>query len=73
MAICKECEKEWTGLAECHCSGCHEHFKSLSAFDRHMLTEKGNRRCMDIEEMLAKNMVYNQDKRYWTTGDMPPG
>ena len=34
-AGCGGCDRKWTGLAECHCSGCHRHFGSISAFDTH--------------------------------------
>jgi len=32
---CYGCNKDWASPAWCHCSGCHELFGSLSAFDRH--------------------------------------
>jgi hypothetical protein len=32
---CGACPREWTGLAECHCGACHEHFGGITAFDAH--------------------------------------
>jgi hypothetical protein len=36
-SLCRDCGREWTGMAECHCpaEGCHRHFTGLSAFDAH--------------------------------------
>lgn len=73
MSICRVCGKEWKGRTECHCSGCHEHFKSIAGFDKHRITEKGDRRCLIIEEMFAKKMTYNQEKKLWITKKMPEG
>ena len=69
MSICKVCDKEWQGLAECHCSGCHEHFRSISGFDKHRI----GRRCLTVEEMLAKKMIHNQEKGFWITESRPEG
>lgn len=33
----RDCHRSWTGLAECHCAGCHRHFGSDSAFDIHQI------------------------------------
>lgn len=33
--VCSDCGREWTGMAECHCAGCHRHFVGLTAFDAH--------------------------------------
>lgn len=32
---CVGCGKDWTGHSRCHCGSCHQHFSSVSAFDRH--------------------------------------
>jgi hypothetical protein len=33
------CGRTWTGLSQAHCSsGCHEHFSSVTGFDRHRAT-----------------------------------
>ncbi|HEX6382227.1 MAG TPA: hypothetical protein VF180_13360 [Acidimicrobiia bacterium] len=36
------CGMSWTGAGTSHCSGCHETFTSLAAFDRH----RRNFRCI---------------------------
>jgi hypothetical protein len=35
MKCCSGCDKEWSGHRRCHCTGCHENFSSVSAFDKH--------------------------------------
>jgi hypothetical protein len=35
MISCTQCGHKWSGLAQAHCKSCHEHFNSVSAFDRH--------------------------------------
>ena len=35
MTACRICEREWTSMKACHCTGCHEHFASISSFDSH--------------------------------------
>ena len=37
MSICRKCGKKWQGYAECHCSACHEHFRSVGGFDKHRI------------------------------------
>ncbi|MCW2899963.1 MAG: hypothetical protein JWO67_2228 [Streptosporangiaceae bacterium] len=38
MASCK-CGRKWSGLNQAHCaSGCHEHFSTVSHFDKHRAT-----------------------------------
>ncbi|WP_214365623.1 hypothetical protein [Pseudonocardia sp. H11422] len=32
---CAGCGHLWTALGAAHCTACHEHFGSVSAFDRH--------------------------------------
>lgn len=39
-----QCEKQWTGLTNGHCSACHETFSS-GAFDRHQSIDKGVITC----------------------------
>lgn len=45
---CHTCGRRWTGKRECHCTRCHNHFGSESAFDRHQLAG----RCLDASEMV---------------------
>lgn len=49
-ATCHGCGRQWTGLAECHCSGCHEHFGSVSSFDAHHRVDG----CIHPAELLTK-------------------
>jgi hypothetical protein len=32
------CGRRWTGLAQAHCMSCHEHFSSVTGFDKHRST-----------------------------------
>lgn len=34
--LCGGCTREWSGMAECHCSYCHEHFSTIRNFDKHI-------------------------------------
>lgn len=38
QASCRGCGLTWTGIGEAHCTadGCHAHFTSTSAFDKHL-------------------------------------
>lgn len=73
MAICNSCSREWTGTGQAHCSGCHNHFRSVGAFDKHRRGEGANRRCLTIEEMLSAGMVYLPDKKYWISSHWDDG
>ena len=49
------------------CRGCNEYFKSNLAFDKHRTGNHGHdRRCLTIDEMLAKGMVKNA-RGFWIT------
>ena len=69
-------------MARSVCSGCKLIFSSESAFDKHRTGsfggpihengrvvgfEKSQRRCLTVDEMLAKEMVQNE-KGWWTSG-----
>lgn len=60
----------------CRCSllteGCGESFNSTAAFDKHRVWAEGKviRRCLTVEEMLAKGMAKNASG-YWVTALMP--
>lgn len=71
MGKCILCDRIWNGLSECHCSGCCEHFKSVHGFDKHRVGNREGRRCLTIEEMLDKKMVYDEETRKWVSGKMP--
>jgi hypothetical protein len=46
MTVCNTCDRTWTGLDQCHCTGCHRHFVGLKAFDTHWRGGR-DRRCVD--------------------------
>ena len=69
MGYCKICDKRWKSISECHCSGCCQHFKSVSGFDKH----RTGKRCLNSEEMLDRKMVYIPEKGYWIGSAMPRG
>lgn len=49
------------------CRGCNEYFNSNLAFDKHRTGHHGHdRRCMTVEEMLAKGMLKNS-RGFWIT------
>lgn len=35
-AGCDTCGRKWTAHGEGHCTGCHQQFSSVSAFDAHL-------------------------------------
>ena len=35
MTICPRCQNRWTGFKTVHCTGCHQTFTGISAFDKH--------------------------------------
>ncbi len=52
------------GSDVCYCSSCHEHFNSTFAFDTHRTGQPHSRRCLTIDEMLAKGMGKNAHGRW---------
>ncbi|WP_458523948.1 FDXHR family putative zinc-binding protein [Mycobacteroides abscessus] len=40
VIVCNGCDSTWTGLTTCHCSGCHQTFGGISAFDQHRRASK---------------------------------
>jgi hypothetical protein len=64
MGKCKKCERKWTSLTECHCSGCCNHFKSEAAFRKHRSIKEG--RCFTVDEMLEMGMAIN-DRGNWVS------
>lgn len=51
MSRCRDCGRQWTGGAECHCAGCCEHFGSVTAFDRH----QADGRCRDPRDVKGRD------------------
>ena len=45
------CGRQWTGLAQAHCSTCHEHFGSVRGFDRH----RASGHCQDPAGIVARS------------------
>ncbi|WP_038620254.1 FDXHR family putative zinc-binding protein [Pandoraea pnomenusa] len=53
------------------CPGCHQHFNSSHAFDKHRIGVFGkDRRCMTVPEMKAKGMAINKDG-FWVSSLRP--
>ncbi len=73
MGYCPRCDRKWKSLSECHCSGCCEHFRGIFAFDKHKTGKGDNIRCLTIEEMFEKGMVYDELPRRWVSGRQPEG
>lgn len=74
---CHHCHATLSGTKTQHCTVCHETFTGTTAGDMHRTGRYGTttgpdrRRCLTIEEMLAKDMERNR-KGYWTTGGTSP-
>lgn len=47
---CAGCGKLWNPLRQAHCKGCHEHFNSDVAFDRHREGPIEARYCVPVED-----------------------
>jgi hypothetical protein len=47
MTRCPICERTWQGLAEAHCTVCHAHFTTVTAFDLHRVGPTDTRHCED--------------------------
>jgi hypothetical protein len=59
MTRCYICNKTWTGLGRCHCTGCHESFNSIGAFDRH----RRNFKCINPKDL---GMIQDE-KQIWAS------
>jgi hypothetical protein len=53
LIICHTCGREWTEPSEAHCAGCHRHFSSDSAFDKHQAID--HRPCSKRPENQGDN------------------
>ena len=51
--VCVRCQKRWGGLKTAHCTGCHETFTVVSAFDKHRAGQHHNdtRHCVPPESV----------------------
>jgi hypothetical protein len=45
------CGRQWSGLAECHCTVCHCHFSRVTQFDMHRVNDT----CVDPLTITDKN------------------
>lgn len=63
MISCGRCTAQWTGTSACHCSGCHQTFTCLSAFDRHRLRNQ-------CEDPPTRNLA-RVHKRHWSGWGRP--
>lgn len=70
---CAGCGRRWSAQRECHCTGCHEHFGSVSAFDRHQtmqLEGEGRVTCHPPGELLPSGKprcVWHPTRNLWVT------
>lgn len=71
MGYCKSCDKHWSSASQAHCSACHEHFRSVHAFDKHRIGQGQDRRCMSIDEMLKAEMVHTG--AFWVSARFEAG
>jgi hypothetical protein len=67
------CGRRWAGMAQAHCSsGCHAHFGSVRAFDRH----RAGGQCNDPATMRTKDgkpvfkAVHNHLGTTWVQYDL---
>lgn len=54
------------GTNYARCCACGEYFKSPSSFDKHRITDQGERRCLTVSEMVSEGMSKNE-RGYWIT------
>jgi hypothetical protein len=74
MASCN-CGREWTGLAQAHCTVCHAHFSTVGNFDAHRPSYNG---CLDPGaivnrrgEPVLKSVVNRFGVTWVGAGDRP--
>jgi hypothetical protein len=61
------CGASWPGTARCHCSGCHQTFSAITAFDRHRV----DGRCQDPH---IRDLEYDEAAQVWRSpGQVPTG
>nr|DAR27370.1 MAG TPA: Rubrerythrin, rubrerythrin, peroxidase, peroxide, oxidized [Caudoviricetes sp.] len=70
---CHKCDTTIIGYRPEHCTVCHETFNGTHAGDMHRTGDHGvktganRRRCLTVDEMLARGMTRNRHG-YWTQG-----
>lgn len=53
---CSTCAARWGGQLTCHCTGCHQTFTGLVAFDKH----RNKYKCLDPQSvgLVLSNRAY---------------
>jgi hypothetical protein len=78
---CAACGRRWTGRAPCHCSGCHQTFTGITAFDMHRTgSHVTGRWCADpgtvVSPTTGEHLLVAVTKQYWDgwgrPGEPPP-
>lgn len=67
---CRSCERRWTGSAQAHCTGCHQHFSTVGNFDRHQRGLGENRTCVDpatVVDGQGRPVLKQVETSYGTT------
>lgn len=52
---CLNCDREWVGKGEAHCSECCQHFTSDDAFDLHLASASSEEICMPPASVRKKD------------------
>lgn len=53
---CGGCDSRWGGLLTSHCTGCHQTFSGLTAFDKHRTGSHAKGRfCLDPRTTVDEN------------------
>ena len=64
---CGGYSRVWSGLTECHCSECHEHFSNEAAFNAHrrdfQCADPAGLRCKDGNALLG--VTVRRDGPVW--------
>ncbi len=50
---CPRCRREWSGLAQCHCATCHNHFSTVGNFDKHRVTGRCHIDTADLKQQYG--------------------
>ena len=77
---CGDCSRLWTSMQQAHCTGCHQHFSSDSAFDLHTvapppLGPRPFKTCKTADELMGiRRLTWAQDRfgGYWARPGSPP-
>lgn len=61
FTTCAPCGRRWTGLRECHCRECHEHFSHVDNFDGHKIGS----RCINPADARVKGNSLREKDTVW--------